>query len=247
MKLFSWEAKISSVLILSSAILYGMHYLFFRDLNHIFLWGFTNIAFVPINVFLVTVIINRLLIRREKKLRMEKLNMVIGAFFSEVGTDLLAKLSNWDPDLEKIKERLVVSGEWTLEEFERISVWLRKYKYNIDITKADLNDLRSFLSEHRDFLLRLLENPNLLEHESFTDLLRAVFHLTDELSQRKRLKSLIDADLNHLQGDIKRVYVKIIVGWLDYMEYLKDNYPFMLSLAMRTNPFDDDATPEVKG
>jgi len=32
--------------------------------------------------------------------------------------------------------------------------------------------------------LRLLENPVLLEHESFTELLRSVFHLSEELEQR---------------------------------------------------------------
>jgi len=31
-------------------------------------------------------------------------------------------------------------------------------------------------------LLGLLGNPNLLEHDSFTDLLWAVFHLMEELS-----------------------------------------------------------------
>jgi hypothetical protein len=30
------------------------------------------------------------------------------------------------------------------------------------------------------------------------------------------------------------------------MKHLKDNYPYLFSLAMRTNPFDHEASPVVK-
>lgn len=94
--------------------------------------------------------------------------------------------------------------------------------------------------------MRLLENPILLEHETFTDLLRAVFHLAKELASRKELDHLPDADYQHLANDIKRAYVLLVHQWLDYMRHLKDNYPFLFSLAMRTNPFDQKASPIVK-
>ena len=94
-------------------------------------------------------------------------------------------------------------------------------------------------------LLRLLENPNLLEHESFTELLRAVFHLAEELSYRNDFSKLPDTDYNHLAGDIKRSYTLLVRQWLDYMKYLNNNYPYLCSLAMRTNPFDQDASPIV--
>jgi hypothetical protein len=95
-------------------------------------------------------------------------------------------------------------------------------------------------------LLGLLENPNLLEHESFTDLLWAVFHLTEELGCRTDLKNLPDTDYAHLSGDIKRVYILLISEWLAYMKHLKDTYPYLFSLSVRTNPFDPNASVEVK-
>ena len=91
----------------------------------------------------------------------------------------------------------------------------------------------------------MLENPNLLEHESFTNLLWAVFHLTDELAYRIDLSSLPDTDYQHLAGDIKRVHHRLILQWLDYMKHLKQNYPYLFSLAIRTNPFDANASIEV--
>jgi hypothetical protein len=91
-----------------------------------------------------------------------------------------------------------------------------------------------------------LENPNLLEHETFTDLLWAVFHLTKELEGRKELKNLSLKDSEHLIGDLKRAYRSLIMQWMFYMQHLKADYPYLFSLAMRTNPFDTGATIEVK-
>lgn len=98
----------------------------------------------------------------------------------------------------------------------------------------------------RNFLVNLFQNPNLLEHESFTDLLWAVFHVTEELESRVDVKKLSDADCKHIAGDIRRAYVLLISEWLNYMKHLRSDYPYLFSLAMRTNPFDPDASPEVK-
>ena len=109
-----------------------------------------------------------------------------------------------------------------------------------------MESLKGFLKEKRPFLLGLLENPNLLEHESFTNLLWAVFHLTEELLHRKSLKDLPDADYKHLAGDISRGYNLLIIEWLYFMAHLKDKYPYLFSLAMRTNPFDAAASVELR-
>ena len=195
---------------------------------------------------MVTLIIHQVLSMREKRARMEKLNMVIGAFFSEVGTRLVTYFSDFDPKLDSIRKELIVTEEWSDKIFSRVSKTLKKYTYSVEIQKVELEYLRDFLIEKRYFLLRLLENPNLLEHESFTELLRAVFHLSEELQSRENVRELPDTDYNHLAGDIKRAYAMLVHAWLDYMRHLKDNFPYLFSLAMRTNPFDQTASPVVK-
>jgi len=65
----------------------------FRDSHHIILYLIGDIAFLPIQVLLVTLIIDRLLSAREKQAMLKKMNMVIGAFFSEVGSQLLKSFS----------------------------------------------------------------------------------------------------------------------------------------------------------
>ena len=110
----------------------------------------------------------------------------------------------------------------------------------------NFKNLRDFFMSKNDFLVRLLENPNLLEHESFTEILRAVFHIVEELEHRKNIKKLLKNDRNHIAGDIRRAYNLLVFEWLSYMKYLKDSYPYLFSLAMRLNPFDENATSEIK-
>jgi hypothetical protein len=246
MKKWDWQIRLGLVLIVLSALVYSFHYLIFRDTHHIFIYLIGDIAFVFFEVLLVTLIIHRMLTEREKRTRLEKLNMVIGAFFSEVGTELLTCFSDSDPELNEIRKELVVSTKWTDPEFKAISKRLKGHDYNINIQKVDLENLRAFLRNKRDFLLRLLENPNLLEHEEFTELLRTVFHVTEELEEREDLKELPETDFAHLSHDIKRAYNHLVHQWLDYMRHLKDNYPYLFSLAMRINPFDKEASPIVR-
>jgi hypothetical protein len=246
MKRWSWQVRLGIALVVFSVLVYYFHFLIFRDVHHIFIYLIGDIAFVFFEVLLVTLIIHRVLSDREKRNRLEKLNMVIGVFFSEVGTELLTYFSDFDPNLDQIRKELVVSTQWTDQEFNKVSARLKHYDFNINIQKLHLLDLRTFLLNKRDFLLRLLENPNLLEHEEFTELLRSVFHVTEELEERVDLKELPDTDTLHLSGDIKRAYVHLVRQWLDYMRHLKSRYPYLFSLAIRTNPFDKEASPIVR-
>ncbi|MBM3238276.1 two pore domain potassium channel family protein [Candidatus Poribacteria bacterium] len=184
--------------------------------------------------------------RREEDVRLQRLHMIIGVFFSEVGTQLLALFSDFTSNLDRIHEDVIVTPDWNEKDFLRASEHLKNANYGIDIQKGKLGELHRFLVEKRNILVGLLLNPILLEKESFTCLLQAVFHLNEELDYRKEVMQLPDADNAHLIGDIKRIYDLLIDQWLDYMKYLKNNFPYLFSLALRTNPFDEKASPIVK-
>jgi hypothetical protein len=205
-----------------------------------------DLAFVPIQVLLVTLVLNELLRGRDKRAMMNKMNMVIGVFFSEVGDALLRSFLSLDPQRETLRKELVLTGDWSGRELAAARKRVRGHDCQIEMHKGNLENLKDFLTGERHFLLHLLENPNLLEHESFTNLLWAVFHLTEELTQRKSLKKLPDSDYQHLGGDLKRAYTLLLLEWLSYMEHLQKDYPYLFSLAKRTNPFDPEASPEVK-
>ncbi|MEE8401364.1 MAG: hypothetical protein V3R86_04360 [Candidatus Hydrothermarchaeaceae archaeon] len=241
-----WLGFLGLSLIAFSLILYIFHYAAFRDLHHILIFMLGDLAFLPIEVLLVTLVVHRLLGEREKRIRLKKLNMVIGVFYSEAGTKLLSYFSDLDPKLDEIRKYLIVTEGWSEKEFLDVSGHLRNYDYGVEIHRIDLENLRKFLLDKRDFLIGLLVNPTLLEHETFTDLLQSVFHLTEELTSRDKVIECSDADCEHLKKDIERVYVFLVYEWLSYMEHLKDNYPALFSLAMRVNPFDQDASAEFK-
>ena len=247
MKHFKWQISLGFSLIALSAVFYFIHYLLFRDAHHIFLYLVGDIAFVFIQVLLVTMIIHEVLAMREKRLILEKMNIVIGSFFSEVGKELLKSFSALDPESEKIRKELIVTDKWSDKQFLDMSNRMKRYDPNIDITKGNLEGLKALLLRKREFMLRLLENQNLLEHDTFTNLLMAVFHLTEEIESRSNIMRLQGTDQRHLASDIKRAYGLLISEWLSYMKHLKENYPFLFSFAMRTNPFDLDATTEIKG
>jgi len=235
-----------TVLILMSALGYLIHYLLFRDLHHILIYMVGDIAFVFIEVLLVTLIIHKLLEWREMQNRLEKLNSVIGVFFSEIGTELLSYFSDLDANLDAIRNDLLVSSQWTDKEFQDVTRRLNAYAYQVESVKLDLERLNLFLLGKRDFLLILMGNPNLMEHELFTELLRAVFHLAEELKLRNTISDLPAMDRRHIAGDINRVYGLLVREWISYVKHLKNNFPYMFSLAMRTNPFDQTASVFVE-
>lgn len=246
MKRIPWKIYLSLTLMALSLIFYLIHYAVFKDSHHIFLYLIGDIAFVFIQVLLVTMIIDQLLSRREKRSLFNKLNMVIGAFFSEVGTPLLKLFNQFGSDDGQIRKDLAENNDWSNRAFSNMSKRLKDYNDRIESRKGDLLALKVFLQGKREFLLALLENPNLLEHEAFTELLWAVFHLTEELSFREDLRQLPDTDYNHLSVDIRRAYHLLIVEWLAYMRHLRDSYPYLFSLAARMNPFDPNPSAVVK-
>lgn len=192
-------------------------------------------------MLIVTLIIDQMLESRERQRRMEKLNMVIGTFFSTIGTPLLAPLVPADTFIGRVKERLVIRADWHNDMFRDVQTCLENHSCCVAVDHIDLEALRSFLVSHEDFLLRLVENPMVFEHETFTDLILAINHLTQEVKARDDLSVLPSSDKSHLGKDIERVYSQLIPQWLRYMGYLKNNYPYLFSLAMRKNPFNDSA------
>ncbi len=237
--------KMVWVMLVVSLTLYGLEYLFYghpREIGFAFLG---NLAFLPIYVLFVTLMIERVLKERERDALRQKLNMVIGVFFSEVGTVLMRDGFGFVRDCCALQEKMKVSVVWKDVDFSAVLEYLNGHPVSIDSRNGDLGELRSFLVSRRQFMLGLLENPNLLEHDDFTELLWAVFHLVEELEYRPDLAKLPEADLDHLSLDIKRAYTHLLRQWLVYMQHLKNDYPYLFSLAVRTNPLDPNARVEV--
>lgn len=241
----SWKMKVVLLLTGTSVALSLFHVLLFRDSHTLFFYLALDVVFVPVQVLLVTVLIERLLSEREKQTLLRKLNMVIGAFFGEVGNRLISMMGDTCTDFSTLQHSLAVAQNWRRSQYEAASGFIQSYRCRFDPDNVQLRDLKEFLLLKRIFMLGLLQNPNLLEHDEFTDLLWAVCHLTEELEARESLQNLPRSDLNHLEDDIQRAFSLLAREWLSYMQHLRKHYPYIYSLSVRTNPFNPTASPIV--
>lgn len=245
-KLFTWQVLLSILLVTISLGFYTLDYILFGQLKDIVFYGLIDLAFLFLSGLIVMLFLNRLLEYREKQSMLKKMNMVIGTFYSEVGTELLKKCAGYESAQKGVYSKLIISAEWKEKDFLAAKRTIEAAGIQIKCKTKELVKLKTFLVKKRPFLLSLLANPNLLEHEAFTDVLWAVFHLTDELAHRKAFSKTIDKDAEHIFGDVNRAYNRLILSWLDYMSHLKNDYPYLFSLALRTNPFNFNVTVEIE-
>jgi hypothetical protein len=237
-----FNAMIGISLVLSSILIYYTQIVLFHDPRNTLFYLFQDIAFVPLQVFIVTLIVEGILNAREKRETIRKMNVVISAFYSEVGTQAIVILSSHVENTHSINNILNVSPDWKDEDFRAAVKNIKLLQYDLYSGKSDIGLLKSFLKDKRHFMLSMFENTNLLEHDTLTDMLWAIFHVSDELESRDSLDSLPEKDLEHLSIDIKRAYGLLIIEWLYYMNHMKREYPYLFSLAVRKSPFNENGS-----
>ena len=250
-KRLSWKVKFSIVMILLIIIIYGSNYLVLGDGEHIISYVWTHLGFIPVDILLVAFLLDEIIEKKEKEAMLEKLDMLMSTFFSEVGNELISQLST----VNKYKtntENLKSIKDWDEKDFDNKLAELKSstVDFSAQVAPEDreefLENLRTLLVSKREFIINLINNPNLLEKDEFTGLINAILHLDEELEHRKDLALVNDADFGHLNGDMQRVYDKLIHEWVYYLKYLYKHYPYMIALIIRTNPFDENAEVYVK-
>ncbi|MEI7885722.1 MAG: hypothetical protein WCI30_10305 [Clostridia bacterium] len=227
------------LLVIASLIFYVIQIAYFKTPQNTLFYFLQDLAFLPLQVVIVTIVLKKILSAREKKGRLKNINMAISAFFGEAGTEMILCLLQFSTKCGELKEQLEITEKWSNNDFKKASKLLKGYDFAMKSQVSSLPDLKQLLIAKRSFLLSMLENPNLLEHDTFTDTLWAVFHLTDELVARTDFTDLPDTDLNHLSIDMKRAFSKLLVEWINYIVHLKSDYPYLFSMAIRKNPFNE--------
>ena len=241
-----WRLWLGLGLAAIAGVLFLVHYLIFRDSHHLGIFTLHHLAFLPVEVLLVTLILHALLEHRRHNELIQKLNMVIGAFFSEVGIDLLKRLAALDADRDRLERSFKLDGNWDDKRLKQASDEASSGGFDLKPTREGIREMRGFMSDKRSFILGLLENQNVLENERFTDVLWAVFHLGDELTRRIHIESLPDSDVAHIAADMERAYGRMICEWFEHLRHLKVRYPYLYSLSVRSNPLDEEARVEVR-
>lgn len=239
-------ALFAVVLVAIWASLDALNHLIFHRPEDVYFYTLLDLSFIPLEVLVLYLVIDRLLARRERQGRLHKLNMVIGTFFSAVGRPLVRLLSEMVSEREELATHLAVDTNWDDAQLRGAARWVKSASLHLQVDPGPLSTLRDFLAGQREFMVRLLENPAVLEHEDFTDLLWALSHLEEELSARPALETLPESDLAHLTADAERAYRRLLAQWLQYLVHLHKFYPYLFSFAARTNPLRPGARPEVE-
>lgn len=246
-----WKIKFSILMIILIIVIYGSNYLVLGDGEHIISYVWTHLGFIPVDILVVAFLLDEIIERKEKEAMLEKLDMLMSTFFSEIGNELISQLSSANK-YKTNTENLKSIKNWDDKDYENKLKELKDtdVEFQADITPENreefLRNLNELLTSKREFIINLINNPNLLEKEEFTGLINAILHLDEELEHRKDLSLVTDADFAHLNGDMHRVYNKLIHEWVYYLRYLNKHYPYMIALIIRTNPFDEDAEVYVK-
>lgn len=223
-------------LIALSTIIFYLQYLIFHQTENTLFYLLQDLAFVPIQVAMVTVIINRFLNEMENRKKIKKINVIISAFFVEMGIPIISTISKFNRNNDRICEKIKIK-EMNSKKYYKLIKEVKAFQFDIYAEPTKLEELYSILRNYKDFMLNLLTNPNLLEHDSFTDMLWAVFHVIDELQTREEFDKLSKDDIDHLSNDLLRAYTALIIEWISYMNYLQDEYPYLFTLASQKNPF----------
>jgi hypothetical protein len=240
-----WKLRLLIILPILSLVVFFIDYLIFHDIRDIENWIINSLGFVFIEVLLVIVVLQELLERRERASRLSKLNNLIGLFFSETGLMLLDKFLRINRTV-RCESCFVATTSWSARDFDAAVQNVKTIDTTIKPTPDELSDIKNALVLKRDFLVRMMESPNLFEHERFTDLMQAILHLDEELEHRTDLRTVPPSDLAHLSNDTLRAFRLLLVEWLEHMKYLSVAYPYLYSLAVRINPLNPHSDPVVR-
>ncbi len=229
---------LTAVFLIVSIAVYMLQILIFKDPKNTGFYLLQDLAFVPVQVILVSLFINELLNIRENRVKEKKINVMISTFFIEAGTGLIRILSKGNENLQELRGHMAERRSDNRPD-TALEQKLKKYQVKITCTAEILTEASAYVRANKPLILGMLENQHILEHDSFTDMLWAVFHMSDELGCRDDLECLPETDMKHLSEDFSRAYRLLILEWLDYMRYLRAEYPYLHSLALRNDPFSE--------
>ncbi len=234
-------------LALLSLILFVIHFLAFHDLQLIFIYTLQDIAFLPLEVLLVYLVLERVLSESEKRRILRKLNMVIGVFFSQIGINLINRFLVFLTNSEPLGKELAYREEWGKKQALAAARHALDYDYEFDYEQGDIIGLKEFLFKNKPLLVRIMENPIILEYESFSECLMAVLHLAEELEARTELTGIPAEDQKHLANDMVRAFRLLNKNWINYMRHLQIKYPYLFVFWVKHNPFRHAAGSGEKG
>ena len=207
--------QIVVLLICTSAVLYVLHYLIFRDLHHIGIFFLHDLAGMPLEVILVTLFFDKIIEKAHEEENQSKLSIIETLFFNESGGNMLRYLSTFDPNFSLLSDILAVRMDWKSIDYQSAKIHLEDYSFRLDVEKVDFFGLHYHLDERHAYYRNILENPALTQSSEFTEMVMKIYLMWEELDCRTDLYNL-DLHEKHYLGELlTEIYQELVEYWLD--------------------------------
>ena len=229
--------QIVCLLLCTSAILYVLHYLIFRDLHHIGIFFLHELAGMPLEVILVSLFFDKLIEKTHEEENQSKLSIIETLFFNESGGNMLRYLSSFDPNFSQLASILSVRMDWKSIDYQAARLHLKDYPFHLVVEKVDFFGLHYHLDERHAYYRNILENPALTQSSEFTELVMKIYLMWEELDCRTDLYNL-DLHEKHYLGELlTEIYEELAVYWLDNAHNHSIHNRPRLHRVIETSPF----------
>ncbi len=229
------------LLFATSAVIYLVQFWLFHDTRDTFFYLLQDWAFLPVQIAVVTIAVGQIIGSREKRERMEKTQMLASTFFSDCGMAMFRTMLRPLLNKEVLWPALKIEKDWGPRDFAAAVEAVHRCPLSFRLSPTCMTHLREIFQEKHMSMMIIISNPALLEHEVFTDMLWAIFHLKDELSARTNFDHLPSVEQEHLNDDMERALRAILVNWIGHMQHIQAEYPFLFLLEIENNPLSPEA------
>lgn len=212
------------ILLAAGACVYALQIWIFHDPHTTFFYLMQDLAFMPITIAVVTLMVGEVMNRNEHRQQIAKTRMLTSSFFTEMGEKLMVIL------LQSMTRGCTME-EFTSKTMEcdadvkQLQSYIAQMDYSVNITEDTYNRCRELILGHQTPLLVLASNPMLMEHEQFTDLLWGIFHLIDEFRLRGEWTDIPPEAREHIENDFSEVLQSLMINWVSNARYLRQTYP----------------------
>lgn len=220
-------------------VFYIVYYLMFDNATEVLTSMIDNIVSVPFSVLITGILFNYILNRKDREREAEKVNMLVGVFYSEIGNSLLDIMVNSDECIDEIRDKALITPDWKEEDYIKLVDDFEKFDYCINLDKIDFDKLKLILDEATPMIIDLLSGNVLQNKEEFTEIIVAVFHLRCEIDDRYGEDELAEYEKEHLEKDIDIVYKLLAQRWVEYMAHIQNVHPQLFVKALIKSPFDN--------
>lgn len=229
--------QIVFLLICTSAVLYVLHYLIFRDLHHIGIFFLHDLAGMPLEVILVTLFFDRIIDKAHEEENQSKLSIIETLFFNESGGNMLRYLSSFDHNFYQLSDILDVRMDWKAIDYQAARLHLKDYSFQLDVEKVDFFGLHYHLDERHAYYRNILENPALTQSSEFTEMVMKIYLMWEELDCRTDLYNLDLHEKEYLGELLTEIYEELVLYWLDNAHNHSIHNRPRLHRLIETSPF----------